>query len=91
MNVVWHHTQFNDNDVMSIRDFSKDILAKFFDILILEHVVSVFGAPFQMVYILAYAMVIANQFHDLCPGQVFKGPANAGAPAQHTERILEEK
>jgi hypothetical protein len=60
MNVVGHHTEFNDNDVMSIRDFPKNILAKFFDILILEHVVSVFGAPFQMVYILAYAMVIVN-------------------------------
>lgn len=60
MNVVGHHTEFNDNDVMSIRDFLKNILAKFFDILILEHVVSVFRAPFQMVYILAYAMVIVN-------------------------------
>jgi hypothetical protein len=60
MNVVGHHTEFNDNDVMSIRDFSKNILAKFFNILILEHVVSAFRTPFQMVYILAYAMVIVN-------------------------------
>jgi hypothetical protein len=60
MDVVWHHTEFNDNDVMSIRDFPKNMLAKFFDIHILEHIVSVFRAPFQMVYILAYAMVIAN-------------------------------
>jgi len=60
MNVVWHHTEFNDSDVMSVRDFSKNILAKFFDVLILEHMVTVFRAPLQMVYILAYAMATAN-------------------------------
>ena len=91
MNVVWHHTDFNDSDVMSVRDFPQHLLAKFFDILAFEHLVSVFWAPFQMVYILAYAMAIANKFHDVCPGQVLKAPANAGAPAQNRKQILEEK
>jgi hypothetical protein len=60
MDVVWHHTKFDNGDMMPLRDFPQHIFTKFLNFLTLEHLVAVFRAPFQMVYILAYAMVIAN-------------------------------
>ena len=60
MDVVWHHTKFDNGDVMPLCDFPQHIFTKFLNFLALEHLVAVFRAPFQMVYILAYAMVIAN-------------------------------
>ena len=83
MDVVWHHTEFDDGDVMPGCDLAQHILTDFLGLLASHHVVAVFRAPFQMVYILAYAMATANQVHKIMSWAGFRAPAPAGAPTQY--------
>ena len=65
MNVVRHHTEFDDGDVMPLRDLAQRILANFFNAITPKHMVAVLRAPFQMVYILAYAMATTNKVYKI--------------------------
>jgi hypothetical protein len=75
MNMIRHHTQLDNPDIMSFRNFVQNVFTKLFISRSPKHVVSVFGAPFKVVEILAYAMASANKIHKLfAPGQVFITP-----------------
>jgi len=75
MDMIWHHTQLDHSNVMSLSYFVQNVFTKLFISRSPKHVVSVFGAPFKVVEILAYAMASANKFHNLfAPGQVFIAP-----------------
>ncbi len=92
MDVIGHHTQFDHEDVMSFRHFVEDVLAKLFILLAPKHVVSVLGAPFKVVEILAYAMASAHKIHDLfAPGQVLIAPAEGGRACPRSKQISFEK
>ena len=65
VNVVRHDTQFDHLDAMSFRYFVEDVLAKLFILLAPKHIVSVLGAPLNVVEILAFAMATANEFHNI--------------------------
>ncbi len=60
MDVVGHHTQFDDLDVMPFRYLVEDVFTKLFILLTPKHVVSVLGAPLKVVEILPNAMATAN-------------------------------
>ncbi len=71
----YDHTQLDYTNVMSLSYFVQNVFTKLFISHSPKHIVSVFGAPFKVVEILAYAMASANKFHNLfAPGQVFTAP-----------------
>jgi hypothetical protein len=78
VDVVRHHTEFDHGDVVSGCDVTQHLFDQVLHLLPSHHVVAVFRAPFQMVYILAYAMATANKFHTRCPGQVSQSARGSG-------------
>jgi len=76
VDVIRHYTQLHNIDVVSSGDLEKNVFTKLFILLAPKHVVPVFGAPFKVVQVLAYAMATANKFHNIfAPGQGFMAPA----------------
>jgi hypothetical protein len=60
MDMIGHYTQLDHSYVVPCGDFMQNVFTKLFISLSPKHIVTVFGAPFKVVEILAYAMASAN-------------------------------
>ena len=60
MDMIGHHTQLSDDDMMPFCDIVQDLFAKIFILISPKHSVPVLGTPFKMVQVLANAMATAN-------------------------------
>ena len=93
MNVIRHHTQLSDGDVMPFCNISQNLFAKVFILLSPKHVVPVLGTPLKVVQVLANAMATASKFQNFSrPGRVLKWhPPVLGAPTQDKKLFIWRK
>jgi hypothetical protein len=70
MNMIGHHTEFCDGNLMPVCNVMQNFFTKFFILLPPKHIVPILGTPFQVVQILANTMATANQIHMFRPRQV---------------------